>query len=145
MKVKDVMTATVRVIDSAEPTQKAAEHMAAMNVGALPVVQEHKLVGMITDRDVVVRVVGQGLDARTTRVGEVMTSGALTLQENDDVADAARTMKDRQVRRVPVVDNEQRVVGIVTLGDLAVKTGSEGQTLAGEALQGVSTPAEPNL
>lgn len=143
MQVKELMTDKIRAVDAESTIRQAAKGMADANVGALPVARERKLVGMLTDRDITVRVVGEGLDPDSTTVGQAMTPEVFTLSENQDVAEAARSMRDRQVRRAPVMNGEGQVVGIVSLGDFAVKAGNP--ELSGEVLRGISEPAAPNV
>jgi len=107
-------------------------------VGPLPICDNDRLVGMLTDRDITVRAVAEGKDPRATRVRDVMTEGVCYCFEDDDVADAARLMKENQIRRLLVLDRNKRLAGIVSLGDLAVETGDE--HLAGQTLERVSQP-----
>ena len=122
MKVKDVMTKLVEFVLPETTVQEAAGKMKAMNVGPMPVCVGAKVVGILTDRDIVVRVVAEGRDPRTTRVQDVMTNDVVCCSEDDDVKEAARLMKDHQIRRVIVLDQHQRLAGIVSLGDIAVDT-----------------------
>src|SRR5262245_27370279 len=101
-----------------------------------------RLVGMLTDRDIVVRAVAEGSDPRTTRVGDATTPDILYCFEDQDVREAARLMRENHVRRVVVLNRDKRLVGIVSLGDLAVESGEEG--LAGRTLQKVSEPTMPS-
>ena len=105
----------------------------------LPVCDGDRLVGMITDRDITVRAVAGGDDPRTTRVQQVMTPEVIYCFDDADVKDVARQMEKNQVRRLPVLNQDKRLVGIVSLGDLAVRMGRE--KLAGEVLEHVSKPA----
>ncbi len=143
MKIKELMTEKVRAIDADATVRQAASGMASIDVGALPVAREGKIVGMITDRDITVRVVGEGRDPESTLTGQVMTPDVFTVSVDDDVTDAARAMRDKQVRRAPVMDNDQRLVGMFSVGDLAAKSGDV--NLAGDVLKGISKPAAPNL
>ena len=104
----------------------------------LPVCDGDRLVGVITDRDITVRSVAQGHDPKTARVQEVMTPEVIYCFDDEDVKEAAKKMEEKQVRRLPVLNREKRLVGIVSLGDLAVRTGKE--KLAGEVLERVSEP-----
>ena len=104
----------------------------------LPVCDGDRLVGVITDRDITVRGVAQGCDPKTARVQEVMTPEVIYCFDDEDVKEAAKKMEEKQVRRLPVLNREKRLVGIVSLGDLAVRTGKE--ELAGEVLERVSKP-----
>jgi CBS domain-containing protein len=114
--------------------------MKALDVGPLPVCgPDDKLVGMVTDRDIVVRGVAPGLDPRTARVRDAMTEGISYCFEDDDVEQAARLMREKQIRRLVVLNRDKRLAGIVSLGDLAVETG--GDEVAGKTLERVSQPA----
>jgi CBS domain-containing protein len=139
MQVKDVMTRGAECIAPDESLQEAARKMRALDVGALPICDNDRLTGMITDRDIAVRAVAEGRDPKTTHVRDAMSKGVNYCLEDDDVAEAARLMKDRQVRRLIVLDRNKRLAGIVSLGDLAVQTGDE--HLAGKTLEQVSQPA----
>jgi CBS domain-containing protein len=143
MQVKELMTEKVRAVGADATVRQAAQEMAQSNVGALPVARDRKLVGMVTDRDITVRALGKGLNPDETTVEQVMSSDVLTLSADQDVADAGRAMRDRQIRRAPVMNDDQQLVGIISLGDLAVKSGDA--QLIGEVLKGISEPAAPNL
>jgi CBS domain-containing protein len=113
--------------------------MKNLNVGVLPVCGDNdRLVGMITDRDIVVRAVAEGCDPRTITVKEVMSPDVLWCFEDQDVKEAAQLMRENQVRRLVVLNHDKRLVGIVSLGDLAVETGDE--KLSGSTLEQVSLP-----
>jgi CBS domain-containing protein len=107
----------------------------------LPVRSADQLVGMLTDRDITVRATAEGRDPKTTRVHEVMTPEVEYVFEDDDVSEAARIMMDKQIRRLVVLDRSKQLVGIISLGDLAVHAGDAHQ--AGQTLEGVSEPSEP--
>ena len=139
MKVKDVMTKLVEFVLPETAVQEAAGKMKAMNVGPMPVCVGAKVVGILTDRDIVVRVVAEGRDPRTTQVQQVMTKDVVCCSEDDDVKEAARLMKDHQIRRVIVLNQHQRLAGIVSLGDIAVDT--QDDKLSGDVLEKVSHDA----
>jgi CBS domain-containing protein len=113
--------------------------MRNLDVGPVPVVEEGRLVGVITDRDITVRATAEGWDPRTTRAADVMSREIVTCREVDDVRSAARLMQDVQLRRLLVVDEEGHLTGIVSLGDIALQTGDD--RLAGETLERISEPA----
>ena len=138
MQVKEVMTRGAECVAPDATLQEAAQKMKGLDVGPLPVCDNNRLVGMLTDRDITVRAVAEGKDPRTTRVRDAMTEGIAYCFEEDDVADAARLMKERQIRRLVVLNRDKRLAGIVSLGDLAVETGDE--HLAGKTLERVSQP-----
>jgi CBS domain-containing protein len=142
MKLRDVMTREVEVVHPEASVTEAAEKMRSLDVGPLPVCDGDRLVGMITDRDVTVRATAQGRDPGTVRVREVMTPDVFYCFEDEDVKNAAQIMRDRQVRRLVVLDRDKRLVGIVSLGDLAVDTGDD--KLSGRTLEKISEPAEPS-
>jgi CBS domain-containing protein len=141
MKVHEVMTRAVEVIGPGATLQEAAERMKDRDVGPLPVCENGRPVGMITDRDITVRSTAEGFDPWTTYVREVMTPGVDSCYEDQDVAEAARLMKDRQVRRLVVLNRDGQLVGIVALADLAVHVRDE--HLSSKTLEGVSEPAAP--
>jgi CBS domain-containing protein len=139
MLVTDVMTRGAECIGPTDSLQEAAQKMSHMNIGLLPVCGDNdRLLGMITDRDITVRGVAQASDARTTTVKDVMTPDVVYCFDDEDVLEAARLMRNRQVRRLAVLNRDERLVGIVSLGDLAVETGDE--RLAGKTLEDVSLP-----
>lgn len=141
MQVKDVMTRGVEVIHPGASVAEAADQMKRLDVGPLPVCDGDRLVGMVTDRDITIRATAGGTDPTTVTVGDVMTPHAIYVFEDEDVRDAARLMEEHQVRRLVVLNRDQRLMGIVSLGDLAVDT--HDRQLAGEVLEQVSEPAEP--
>lgn len=141
MQLKDIMTQHVEVISPEATLQEAAEKMQQFDIGPLPVYDGKQLVGMLTDRDIIVRAVAKGYDPKTTPVREAMTPDIAYSFEDQDVQEAARIMEECQIRRLPILDRAKRLVGIVSLGDLAVRTGEQQQV--GEILEQVSEPAQP--
>ena len=143
MQVKEVMTRGVECTRPGASLQEAARKMRDLDVGPLPVCGDNdRLVGMLTDRDITVRAVAEGQDPKTARVQDVMTPDVLYCFEDQDVAEAARLMEENQVRRLAVLNSDKRLVGIVSLGDLAVETG--GSQVAGKTLEQVSQPGKPS-
>jgi len=140
MKVREAMTRDVRLVKPEQPISEAAKLMSDLDIGALPVEENDRLVGMITDRDITVRATAAGLDSDNTRVEEVMTDEVCWCFEDDDTEDIVRVMSERQMRRIPVVNRDKHLVGIVALGDLATDDLQE----ASEALQQISEPSEPD-
>jgi CBS domain-containing protein len=138
MKVMELMSPHVECTRPDASLQQAAETMKSLDVGSLPVCQEDQLVGMVTDRDIVVRSVCEGHDPEIDHVEDVMTPELVCCFEDQDVSEAAKLMKEKQVRRLPVLNRKKRLVGIVSLGDLAVET--FGEQLAEETLEGISEP-----
>jgi CBS domain-containing protein len=137
--VGDVMTRAVLFMHPEDTLQDAARKMKELNVGPLPVCDGERLVGIVTDRDITVRGVAEGRDPRGTRIRDVMSPGVITCGPEQDVAEAARLMREKQVRRLVVIDPGHRLAGIVSLGDLAVEVGDE--ELSGKTLEAVSRPA----
>ncbi len=141
MKVEEVMTRGVEVIPSDAGIQEAAQKMHSYDVGVLPVFHENKAIGLITDRDIVVRGVAAGIDPEKTTVSDLMTEELAVISKDADLSEAADTMKEKQVRRLLVTDGEERLLGVVSLGDIAVHSDQTG--VAAQILQSVSEPAEP--
>lgn len=139
MQVRDIMTLGVECIDPETTLQEAAKRMKAIDVGALPVCDHDRLVGVLTDRDITVRSVSDGHNPNQDRARDVMTPQVIYCFEDQDVSEAAELMREKQVRRLPVLSREKRLIGIVSLGDLAVQTGD--QQMAGHALEGISEPS----
>ena len=135
MQLNRIMTEYVEVITLEKSIQEAARQMRSLDVGVLPVCDGDRLVGMITDRDVTIRVVAEGRDPKTTTVEESMTRQVVYCFEDQDIEEAERVMEKNQIRRLPVLDRDKRIVGIVSLGDLAVKND---ENRAGTTLERVS-------
>src|ERR671930_45334 len=121
MQLKDVMTPAVEVIAPEASIYEAAEKMSHLDIGPLPVCDGERLVGMLTDRDIAVRAVAEGRDPTTTPVREVMTEKVFYCFDDDDAEHAAQIMRNAQIRRLVVVNRDKRLVGIVSLGDLALR------------------------
>ncbi len=138
MKVHDVMSTNVDLIDPLVQLAEAARIMRDDDVGALPIGENDRLVGMLTDRDIVVRGLAAGRDANATTARDIMSKGILYCFDDQSVEEAADLMGEQQVRRLAVVNRDKRLVGIVSLGDLSTK-GSTG--VAAETLEAVSRPA----
>jgi CBS domain-containing protein len=141
MKLREVMTQNVEVAELTMNLQEAAIKMKTLDVGSLPVRQGTQLVGMITDRDITIRGVAEGCDPLKTTVSSVMTANFVYCFEDQEVQEAAQVMAKKQIRRLPIVNRDHQLVGIFSLGDLAVDIGDE--DLTGEALEEISQPAEP--
>jgi CBS domain-containing protein len=138
MKVSEIMTPDVEVIPPDAALHEAAQRMKAHDIGMLPVCDGERLVGMLTDRDIAIRAVAEARDPRQTRASDVMTREVRYVFEDQDVEDAANLMEQEQIRRLPVLDRNKRLVGIVSLGDVAVRCGDD--SMSGEALEAVSEP-----
>ena len=140
MKVHEIMTAHARCVGPENTLVEAAGLMREMDVGALPVCDNDRLAGMVTDRDITLRGVADGRDPNTTPIRDVMSPGIVYVFADQDVEDVARIMEQRQIRRVPVLSREKRLVGIVSLGDIAI---SSNPAFSGMALRDVSEPRDP--
>jgi len=136
MKVSEAMTRDVRVANPDDTLRKAARTMASLDAGALPVGENDQLVGMITDRDIAIRGVANGKGPKA-KVREVMTKDVKYCFDDQEMEEVTRNMADIQVRRLPVLNREKRLVGILSLGDIAISR--DGKT-AGDALSGISRP-----
>jgi len=137
-QLKDLMSRDVKVIDPDMTIAEAAQRMRDGDFGMLPVGEDDRMIGTISDRDIAIRAIAEGKDA-DTKVREVMTEGIAWAYEDDSVEKAALIMSERQVRRLPVVNRNKRLVGIVALGDFAVE-GSEIKPAA-KALSEISKPS----
>jgi CBS domain-containing protein len=141
MKIKDIMTQNVECVWPDDTLQEAALKMKEMEIGPLPVCDRDRIVGMLTDRDITIRGVARGCDPLTTMVRDVMTREVIHCYEDEEAEAAERLMQARQVRRVLVVNRDEQLVGILSLGDLAAETGNPQRV--GEVLQDVSEPSIP--
>ena len=140
MQVKDVMTRGAEVVRPDATLQQAANKMKSLDIGPLPVCDGDKIIGMLTDRDITVRATAEGLDPKQTRVREVMSKELITCLEDQDVKEAAELMQSKQIRRVPILNKDKRLVGMLSLGDLAQRT--QDSKLAGKTLEEVSSPGK---
>ena len=137
MKVREAMTRDVRLVTPDQPISEAARLMAELDIGALPVQENDRLVGMITDRDIAVRAVaaGRGPD---TRVADVMSREIKYCFEDQSIDEVTQNMGELRIRRLPVLTRDKRLIGILSLGDLAIDESARDE--AGEALGGISRP-----
>jgi len=135
-KISDVMSRDVQTVSPEATAQEAAGFMLQADAGAIPVTEGERVIGMITDREIAVRGVAQGRGPETP-VRELMTEGAITASQDDDLAAVATLMSDAQVRRIAIVDKGQRLVGIVSLADVSRSDQGEAASLA---LSGVTDP-----
>jgi CBS domain-containing protein len=136
MQVQEIMTPTVHIADPNMTIRDAARRMRADNVGALPVGENDRLIGMVTDRDIVVRAVAEERSAGNTTIREVMSEGICYCFEDNDIEEAAQMMAKHQVRRLPVLNRDKRLLGVVALADL----GRSEEKAAEDALKGISQP-----
>jgi len=141
LRIKDVMTPQAEVISPDATTEDAASVMKTLDIGVLPVCDEEGLVGILTDRDLVVRVRAATRDPKAVLVGEAMTPSVVYCFEDDDVEHAATVMAGQQIRRLPVLDKNRKLVGIVSMGDLALHT--QDHQLTGKVLEDVSQSSLP--
>jgi CBS domain-containing protein len=139
MKVSEIMTPEARCVGPDTSLVTAAEIMRELDVGGLPVCDHGRLAGMITDRDIAVRAVADARDPTGTTVRTVMSPRIVYAFEDQPVEEVARLMEEKQVRRLPVLNREKRLVGMVTLGDLAIEAGAK---LSGKALKEISQPGD---
>jgi CBS domain-containing protein len=136
MEIGNVMTRDVKIASPEDTLQHAAKLMEKNDFGLLPVGENDRLVGMLSDRDITVRAVARGLAPDRCKVRDVMSRDVKYVYEDESIEDAARNMSDLQVRRLPVLNRDKRLVGIVSLGDLALTEPEP----AGDALTSISQP-----
>ena len=136
MKISEVMTTKVETISAEQTAREAADFMLRANAGSIPVCRGDRVVGMITDRDIAMRGIAEGRGPDTL-ISELMSEDVVWASENEDVRTVAQRMSNEQVRRIPVLDADEKLVGIVSLGDLARGTGA---STAEKVLEGVSAP-----
>lgn len=139
MKLKTIMTENVEVVAPDCTVQEAAQKMETCDIGAIPVCDGEKLLGMVTDRDITVRCVARGLDPRQATVRDIVSQPIIFGYEEMTVEEAARLMEVKQIRRLVVLNGDKKLVGVVALGDLATKSS---ESLAGEALEKISEPTK---
>ena len=137
-RCREIMTRNVKTASREMTLRDVAALMRDGDMGAMPVVENGKLVGIVTDRDIVVRAIAEGRDA-TVPIGEVMTTEVFSARENDFVFEAIRLMGDRQVRRVPIVNEAGELVGIIAMADVALETEDEREIA--ETLEEISSGA----
>jgi CBS domain-containing protein len=136
-KVRDAMTPGVRAVAPTDSVTEAAQAMKEQDVGSLPVVEGERLVGIVTDRDIVVRAVAEGVDPRTATVGDVTSGDLVTVEPDEDLDDALKLMAQHRIRRLPVVE-DGRLVGVVAQADVALEANDKD---AGEMLAEISQPS----
>lgn len=141
MQIRDLMTPDVEVVRPETPLREAADRMRELNVGVMPVCEGRRIVGILTDRDIAVRAVAEGDDPNATTVAQVMTSDVAFCYDDQPVEEAAELMEQQQIRRLPILDRDERLVGILSLGDLAVD--GQDEKLKADVVEGVSYPARP--
>ena len=137
-RCREIMTGSVTTALRETTVREAATLMREGDIGSLPVIEDKKLVGILTDRDIVVRAVAAGKDVKT-EIGDVMTTEIFSIKENNFVFEAIRLMGDKQVRRVPVINESGELVGIIAMADIALETEDEREIV--ETLEEISTGA----
>lgn len=137
-KISDVMSHDVTVVRPDDNLQRAAQLMSEGDVGALPVCDGTRLLGMITDRDITIRASAEGRAPEEVRVGEIMSEGVSYCFEDQDVSEVLQQMGEEQVRRLPVLDRNMQLVGMLAMGDLATR----GDAHIDQAMEGISMPPE---
>jgi CBS domain-containing protein len=143
MQIRHIMTSPVELAAPDDSVRVAAQKMMALDCGILPVAENDRLVGMISDRDIVTRAVAEGYDPDECYVREVMTTDVKFCYDDETAEDLARNMAQLQVKRLPVLNREKRLVGIVSLGDLALVRDAKSE--AQKALAGISQPGWSTL
>ena len=139
--IRDVMTANPETVSERDSLLQAARIMRDQDTGVVPVVDGRKIIGLVTDRDIVVRAIADGKDVSNVRVNEVMTKQVRTVNEDSSVDEVLNLMSGAEIRRVPVVNQSNELVGIVSIGDLASRTNRDGKV--GKAIEDISE-APPN-
>lgn len=137
VKVKDIMSTEVASVNSDDSIERAAQLMKQYDVGSIPVCSQEKIVGIVTDRDIALRATARGQKSQQQTVRDIMSSNPVVGSPDMDVHDAARIMSEKQIRRLPIVDQND-LVGIVALGDISVEP--DLQDNAEEALKNISQP-----
>ncbi len=137
MKVREIMSKDIACLRSDDSLERAAQLMKQYNCGSIPVCTQDKIIGIVTDRDIAVRSVATGEDTAHRQVGDVMTKDVVFGSPEMDVNDAARLMSDRQIRRLPIVEDNS-LIGIVALGDISLEPSC--QNSAEDALKNISMP-----
>lgn len=140
MKIREIMTPAVQCVGPEETLVEAAALMRQLDIGSLPVSEDGEVIGMLTDRDIVIRCIAEAMNAGERSVRETMTPGIVTVEDDATVEEVVHTMEEHQVRRIPVMNRDRGMVGIVSLGDIAVDGSA---ALCGAALKDISYPAEP--
>lgn len=140
MQVREIMTPDPEVMRPDATVAEVARKMRDLDVGDIPIMGDGEIVGIVTDRDIAIRAVAEGVDPSSKQVADIMSKGVKTVNADEQTDQAVKVMEGEQIRRLPVVDQSGKLVGIVSLGDLAV---AKDKRTAGEAIKEVSKPAEP--
>lgn len=135
MKVREAMHKRAEWCEPSTPVRELAKMMKAQDIGALPIGENDKLIGMVTDRDIAIRAVANGQDLSKVTARDVMSKKIIYCMEDEDIEDAIHVMEEKKVRRMPVINAQKRMVGMLSLGDISH---AAGQSLSGELLKAVS-------
>lgn len=119
MKIRELMHEGIEVMPPDTPVAKLAQRMREKDIGAIPIGTKDELQGMVTDRDITVRAVANGKDMGKLTAADVMTKGAVCCRDDEKVRDVLRTMEEKRIRRIPVVDDKQHLIGIISIGDIS--------------------------
>jgi CBS domain-containing protein len=140
-QIRDVMTANPECVSEKDSIRDAARIMKDQDTGVVPVVDGKKVIGLITDRDIVVRGIAEGKNLETVRVNELMTKSVRSVREDAEIGEVLNLMSSAEIRRLPVVNSKDELVGIVSIGDIASNTNLDGKV--GKAVEDISQ-APPN-
>jgi CBS domain-containing protein len=138
MKIRDIMTSDVEIISPDTPLRDAAQRMRDTDTGFLPVGENDQLVGTLTDRDITIRAVAEGQDPNSAKVRDAMSENLVYCFDDQDSSEAAELMAEKQLRRLPILSRDKRLVGVVSLGDLATRTGDD--DVVGQTVEDISEP-----
>jgi len=141
MELRDIMTRDVEIVSASASLKEAAGKMKSLDVGLMPVCDGDRLQGILTDRDITIRATAHGRDPKKTKVSDVMSTDLAYCLEEQEVEEAVSLMEARQIRRIPILNQDKRLVGIVSLADIAIHV--RDRDLSGETLEEISEPAEP--
>jgi CBS domain-containing protein len=142
MKIRDIMTTDVELVHPDTLLRDAAQKMREADTGFLPVGEDDRLVGTLTDRDITIRAVAEGHDPKVTRVREAMGDKLVYCFEDQETSEAAELMAENEIRRLPVLSSDKRLVGVISLGDLAARTGDD--DIVGQTVQDISDSPSNN-
>lgn len=142
MKVKDVMATCVVSLNAEDNVERAAQLMREHNIGSIPVCSEDKVIGIVTDRDIAIRSAADGENSKKQTIREIMSSNPVLGKQDMDIEDASRIMSERQIRRLPIIE-DKNLVGMVSLGDIAVQP--KLQQNAEQALSNISETSTPEV
>jgi CBS domain-containing protein len=138
MKIRDIMTSDVEIVSPDTPLRDAAQRMRDTDTGFLPVGENDQLVGTLTDRDITIRAVAEGQDPNSSKVRDAMSENLVYCFDDQDSSEAAELMAEKQLRRLPILSRDKRLVGVVSLGDLATRTGDD--DVVGQTVEDISEP-----